>query len=135
MRSGGINWLAVLAAAIAFYAIGFVIYGLLIPAETWMAWEGVSAAEMEAVGESRMMFSPIMPLMTAAFMAVLFKWAQIAGAAKGAKWGAVVALASAVPGMLYGWVYGIGPIEVTLVDMVHLLLGHVAVGAVLGGWK
>ena len=27
MRSGGINWLAVIAAAIAIYAIGFVIYG------------------------------------------------------------------------------------------------------------
>ena len=135
MRAAGINWLAVLAAAIAFYAIGFVIYGLLIPPETWMAWEGVTEAEMQAVGQSRMAFSPVMPLMTAIFMAVLFKWAQVAGASKGAQWAAVVAMASAVPAMLYGWVYGIGPIDVTIVDVSHLFLGHVAVGAVLGGWR
>jgi uncharacterized protein DUF1761 len=135
MRSGGINWLAVAAAAVAIYAIGFVIYGLLIPAETWMAWEGDTQAEMAAVGDSRMPFGVVMPLMTAIFMAVIFKWAQVAGASSGAKWGAVIALASAIPAEMYAWVYGIGPIEVTLVDAGHLLLGHVAAGAVLGAWK
>jgi hypothetical protein len=135
MRSGGINWLAVVAAAVAIYALGFVIYGLLLPAETWMAWSGVSAEDIEAVGSSRMPFSPVMPLMTAIFMAVIFKWAQVAGASNGAKWGAVVALASAVPALMYGWVYGIGPAEMTMVDSGHLLLGHVAAGAILGGWK
>jgi hypothetical protein len=135
MRSGGINWLAVVAAAVAIYALGFVIYGLLLPAETWMAWSGVSAEDIEAVGSSRMPFSPVMPLMTAIFMAVIFKWAQVAGASNGAKWGAVVALASAVPALMYGWVYGIGPAQMTLVDSGHLLLGHVAAGAVLGAWK
>jgi Na+/melibiose symporter-like transporter len=135
MRSGGINWIAVIAAAVAFYAIGFVIYGLLIPAETWMAMSGITAAEMESVGSSRMMLSVVMPLMTAIFMAILFKWGQVTGASRGAQWGMVIALASAVPGMLYGWVYGIGPIDITLVDSGHLLLGHVAAGAILGGWK
>ena len=47
----------------------------------------------------------------------------------------VVALASAVPGMLYGWVYGVGPIDMTVIDSAHLLLGHAAVGAILGGWR
>ena len=135
MRSGGINWLAVIVSAIAIYAIGFVIYGLLIPADTWMAWEGTTTEDMETVGSSRMRFSVIMPLMTAIFMAVIFKWAQVAGASNGAKWGAVIALASAIPTEMYAWVYGIGAAEVTLVDMGHLLLGHVAAGAVLGGWK
>ena len=135
MRSGGINWIAVIAAAVAFYAIGFVIYGLLIPAETWMAMSGITAEEMESVGSSRMAFSVVMPLMTAIFMAILFKWGQVTGASKGAQWGMVIALASAVPGMLYGWVYGIGPIDMTLVDSGHLLLGHIAAGAILGGWK
>jgi len=135
MRAGGINWLAVIAAAVAIYAIGFIIYALLIPAETWMAWEGVSQAEMEAVGESRMMFSPIMPLLTATFLAVLFKWGQVASAGTGIRWAAVVALASAVPTELYAWVYGTGTIEVTIVDSVHLMLGHVVAGAIIGGWK
>ena len=135
MRLGGINWLAVLVAAIAIYAIGFVIYGLLIPAETWMAWEGDTPAELAAVADSRMPFGVIMPLMTAIFMAVIFNWAQIAGASKGAKWGAVLALASAVPAELYAWVYGTGVVQITLIDSFHLLLGHIAAGAILGAWK
>ena len=135
MRAGGINWIAVIVAAVAIYAVGFVIYGLFVPAETWMAWEGITAEDMATVGGSRMPFSVVMPLMTAIFMAVIFKWAQVVGASNGAKWGAVVALASAIPAVMYGWVYGIGPAEITLVDSGHLLLGHVVAGAVLGGWK
>jgi hypothetical protein len=135
MRAGGLNWLAVLAAAIAIYAIGFVIYGLLIPAESWMAMEGVSEAEMAAVGESRMPFSIVMPLMTAIFMAILFRWGNVDSVSKGGQWAALIALASAVPGMLYGWVYGTGPIEMTVLDSAHLFLGHVAAGMILGGWK
>lgn len=123
MRSGGINWLAVLTAAVAVYAIGFVIYGLIVPEET------------EAVVASRMPFGVVMPLMTAIFLAVLLKWGQVAGASKGAQWAMVVSLASAIPTILYGWVYGGMPTETALVDCSHLLLGHVAAGAIIGGWK
>ena len=123
MRALGINWLAVLAAAIAIYVIGFVIYGLLFPEET------------EAVASSRMPFGVVMPLMTAIFLGILLKWGNVGDAAAGARWGAVVALASAVPAMLYGWVYGAVPTETTLIDSAHLLLGHVVAGTIGGGWK
>ena len=53
MRSGGINWLAVIVAAIAIYAVGFVIFGVLVPADTWMAWEGTTAEEIAAVTNVR----------------------------------------------------------------------------------
>ncbi len=134
MRSGGINWLAVIVAAIAIYAIGFVIYGVLVPEESWMAMTGMTEAE-KATALSRMAFSPIMPILTAALMAVLFKWGSVADAVTGAKWALVVALASAIPTILYGWVYGGLNTNMTMVDGSHLLLGHVAAGAILGGWK
>lgn len=126
--------MAVLVAAIAIYAIGFVIYAMLIPEPTWMAMSGMTEAE-KATAMSRMMYSPIMPIMIAVFMAVLFKWGQVADAMSGIRWGAVIALASAIPTMLYGWVYGGLSTDMTMVDCGHLLLGHVAAGAVLGGWK
>ena len=135
MRAGGINWLAVVVAAIAIYAIGFIIYGLLVPAEWWMSASGISQQEMGSIGESRMPFGVVMPLMIAAFLALLFKLGRVADAATGAKWAVVVALASAIPTLLYGWVYGVEPFDVTLIDSAHLLLGHVAAGAILGGWR
>jgi hypothetical protein len=134
MRSGGINWLAVIAAAIAIYAVGFVIYAMLIPEESWMAMSGMTE-ETKAVAMSRMPFSVVMPILTAVFMAILFKWGQVANAASGAKWAVVVALASAVPTILYAWVYGGNNSDMAMIDGAHLLLGHIAAGAILGGWK
>lgn len=135
MRAGGINWLAALAAAVGFYAVGFIIYGVLIDPDMWMAAEGLTAAEMEATGASRMPFSVLMPLATAFGMAVLFKWGNVQTMADGVKWAAVIALASAVPALWYDWVYGVGPAWLTLLDSSHLLLGHAVAGAILGRWK
>jgi len=134
MRSGGINWLAVIVAAIAIYAIGFVMYGVMIPADAYTAMTGMTEGE-KATAMSRMMYSPLMPILTAVFMAVLFKWGQVADAMTGAKWAIVVALASAVPTVLYGWVYGGLDTNMTMIDCAHLLLGHIAAGAILGSWK
>ena len=134
MRSGGINWIAVIAAAVAIYAIGFVIYAMLIPEESWTAMSGMTE-ETKAIAMSRMPFSVVMPLLTAIFMAILFKWGQVASSATGAKWAIVVALASAIPTILYAWVYGGNNTEMMLIDGAHLLLGHAAAGAILGGWK
>ena len=134
MRSGGINWLAVIVAAIVIYAIGFLIYGVVIPEDKLMAMSGMTDAE-KATAMTRMMYSPLMPIMTAVFMAVLFKWGAVADAMAGIKWAVVIGLASAVPTMLYGWVYGGLSTDMTMVDVSHLLLGHIAAGAILGGWK
>jgi Protein of unknown function (DUF1761) len=134
MRSGGINWLGVIVAAIVIYAIGFVIYAVLMPMDSYLAMTGMTEAE-QATATSRMMYSPLMPILTAAFMAVLFKWGAVSGAMAGARWGMAIALASAVPTVLYGWVYGGLNTDMTLIDSAHLLLGHIAAGAILGGWK
>jgi len=135
MRAGGINWVAALAAAIAIYAVGFVIYGLLIDPDMWMAAEGLTAAEMESTGSARMPFSVLMPLATAFGMAVLFKMGNVRGLVDGVKWAALIAFASAIPALWYDWVYGVGPAWLTFLDSSHLLLGHVAAGAILGRWK
>jgi predicted membrane channel-forming protein YqfA (hemolysin III family) len=132
MRALGINWLAVLAAAVAIYAIGFVIYGMLIPEETVTS---SMTEEQLAMGQSRMAFGVVMPILTAAFMAIIFRWANVASATKGAQLAALVALASAIPTILYGWVYGGMDTGSLAIDSAHLMLGHVVAGAILGGWR
>jgi len=134
MRSGGIHWLAVIVAAIAIYAIGFVLYGLLIPEDAWMAMSGMTEAD-KATAMSRMMYGPLMPILTAVFFAVLFKWGAVGDMVSGIKWGAVIALASAIPAVLYAWVYGGADTNVSLIDIAHLGLGHIAAGAIIGGWR
>ena len=135
MRAGGINWAAALVAAIAIYAVGFIIYGLVIDQNAWMAAEGLTEAQVAEAGAARMLFSPLMPLATAIGMAVLFKWCKVDGLSDGAKFGALIAVASAIPALWYSWVYGVGPAWLTVLDSSHLMLGHVAAGAILGSWK
>ena len=48
MRAGGINGLAVLAAAVAFYAIGFILYGMVIGEEQLAAIMGEDLAAASA---------------------------------------------------------------------------------------
>jgi len=135
MRAGGINWLAALVAAIAIYAVGFIIYGVLVDENAWMAAQGLTEADLVASSAARMPFGALMPLATAFAMAVLFKWGNVQGLANGAKWAAVIAIASGIPACWYGWVYGVGPAWLTMLDSGHLLLGHMAAGAILGRWK
>lgn len=135
MRAGGIHWPAMLAAAIAFYAVGFVIYGILIGEAQLAAIMGEDPAAASADEADRMPFGILMPLSTALFMALVFKWGQVSRAATGARWGAVIALASAVPAIWYGWVYGDMPPTMALIDSGHLLLGHVVAGTILGSWR
>ena len=134
MRSAGINWWAVIGAAIAIYAIGFVIYVGLIPMDKWSAMTGMTDSE-KAIATSRMALSPIMPILTAIFVGILFKWGDVGSAAEGMKWAAVIALGSALPALLYDWVYGGMSTVKTAIDCAHLLLGHIAAGGILGRWQ
>jgi hypothetical protein len=134
MEFNGIRPAPVLVAAIATYAVGFVIYGLLVPPETWMQWSGISQDEMDAVGMSRMPFSPVMPLMIALGTALAIRWRGATGVAAGAATGFLMALFFLVGGRLYGYVYGVEGLSILALDVVHLLLNGVAAGAVLGAW-
>jgi hypothetical protein len=135
MHFGELNWLAVLVAAIAIYAIGFVIYAVLIKPDQYMRLARLTKEDMERVGHSRMKFSPLMPIITAIFMAMVFHWAGVDSWQMGIHWGAAIALASAIPAVWYNWVYGVGPAGKELLDSAHLLLGHAVAGAILGGWQ
>jgi hypothetical protein len=135
MKIMGMNAIAILVAAIAIYAVGFLIYGVIVDQAVWMAGQGITKEQMDAVGASRMMYGPAMPLVTAIGMGVLFKWANVSGLANGVKWGALVAILSALPAIWYGWVYGVGPCTGPVIDSVHLLTGHCVAGAILASWK
>ena len=135
MRIAGVNIVAVLVAAVAIYLVGFLIFGVIVDPARWMASAGITPEQAAAVGTSRMAYSVVMPLMTAGFMAVLFNWANVTGLANGAKWGAMIALASAIPALLYGWVYGVGDCFGPMLDSTHMLVGHIIAGGILAAWK
>lgn len=135
MRINAYNPAPIIVAALVIYLVGFLIYGLIVDPQLWMAESGITQAQMDAVGAARMPFSPLMPIATAIGLAVLYRLTNRKGVACGVWLGVVVALTSAVPTIWYGWVYGVGGLAMPLIDSAHLLLGHAAAGAVIGWWK
>ena len=132
MHIAGLNWVAILAAAAAFFAIGYVIHMRLVDLKAWNAAKHIDEAELSLM---RMASGMILPLATAIGLAVLFKWGNVVGVGNGILWGVVIALGSALPVLWYNWFYGTSPIWIFWVDSVHQLTGHVVVGAILAGWR
>ena len=85
MHIAGINWVAVLAAALAFFAIGYVIHMRLVDLKAWNAAKHTDEASLS---RARMASGAILPLSTAIGLAVLFSWGDVTGVGNGIKWGA-----------------------------------------------
>ena len=65
----GDNWLAVLAAAGAIYAVGFLIYGLVFSG-LWLRLSGYTKEQLQP-HMWKMAVSPVMPILTAIGLAFL----------------------------------------------------------------
>lgn len=134
MRFQGHNVLAILVAAIAIYAAGFLIYGLVL-GDAWVAASGYTKAEIET-GMSKMPLSPIMPILIAIGLSLAIKWRNKPGWMAGAVTGLLMAAFFLFPERLYGYVYAPAGGGILLsIDTLHLFLSGLVGGAVLGAWK
>jgi|CXWL01.1.fsa_nt_gi hypothetical protein len=134
MRVMGHNALAILVAAIVIYAIEFVIFAVLISPDQYMAFTGITQAQVDG-GMARMPFGIVPPLLTAIGLSMVIKWRNAPGWMGGAVTALWMAVLFAFGTSLYGYVYG-PHIEAYLpVNLAHFLVCWGAAGAVLGAWK
>lgn len=129
----GDNWLAVGAAAIGIYAVGFLIYGALF-SNLWMRLSGYTREQLQP-HMWKMAVSPVMPILTAIGLALVFKAAGVDSVMDGVLWAFHIWLFIALSTRLYSFVYSPEKKELLLMDAIHLLLGYLVAGAVLGGWR
>lgn len=129
-RIFGHDLLAVIAAAVAIYVIGFLIYALLF-SEFWMAQYGYTADSF-AGHEWKMFLGPVMPILTTLGLAALFQAANASGLNAHIRIGVIAWAGFSLSTLLYGFVYGIAMTKAALaLDAVHLLLGILAASAIL----
>lgn len=133
MRVMGHNALAVIVAAIAIWAIGFIIYVVLFQ-QQWLEWMGVAEADMEQ-DNGRMPFMVVMPFLQAIGLSIAIKWRSQPGWAAGMLTGLILALFFSVAARMYGWVYSFERTELFGLDSLHFFLTHAVAGAILGAWK
>ncbi len=133
MRVAGYNVAAIAAAAVAIYAVGFVTYGLLFQAQ-WIAWNGYSETSF-AGQEWRMALSPVMPILIAVGLAWLLRALKVTGWVRATGVGLAAGVFFAVSDRLYGFVYGIEPVQLLALDAGHQLACFLVGSAVLGLMK
>lgn len=132
MRVMGHNVLAILVAAIAIYAIEFVIFAVLIPGDQYMAMTGMMDGQGDA---GRMPVGAVMPILTAIGLSLAIKWRNAAGWMAGAVTALLMAIFLAFPTSLYGYVYGTHTEQFVAINLAHFLVCYAAAGAILAAWK
>ena len=133
MRYNGHNVLAIVVAAVAIWAIGFLLYVVLF-AEQWSAWMGLTEADMNE-DNGRMPFMVVMPFLQAIGLSLVVKWRNASGWLAGMMTGVLMAIFFSIAARLYGWVYSFEVSELLGLDSLHFLLTHAVAGAILGAWK
>ena len=133
MRFNGHNLLAIFAAAVAIWAIGFLLYVVLFQ-EQWTHWMGISEADMDK-DNGRMPLMVIMPFLQAIGLSLVVKWRNATGLMGGLITGVLMAVFFSIAARMYGWVYSLEVTELFALDSLHFLLTHAVAGAILGAWK
>ena len=128
----GDNWLAIGAGAIAFYAVGFVIYGLVF-SKLWMQLSGYTKEQLTP-HTWKMAVSPIMPILTAIGIAVILKLARVDNLATGLLVTFQIWFFIVLSTRLYSFVYSPEKPGLLVMDTIHLLLGFMACGAIISAW-
>lgn len=134
MRFMGHNVLAIIVAAIAIYAIEFVIFAMLMSQEQYMALTGVTAEQMQG-GAARMPYGIVPPVLAAIGLSLVIKWRNAPGLMGGVTTALLMAVLFAFGTGLYGYVYGTHTEAYQAVNLAHFLVAWGAAGAVLGVWK
>src|SRR5262249_19874356 len=124
----------IIVAAVAIYAIEFVIFAMLLPGAQYMAMSGYSQASMEA-GMARMPLGVIPPILAAIGLSCALKWRNKAGWMAGATAGFIMAICFGVGVSLYSFVYGPNDAAFVGVNLAHFLVCYGVAGAILGAWK
>lgn len=122
----------ILLATVVFFMIGWVWYGMLFM-EKWMALEGMTMDPgSESPPPTTMLVGLLISLLQALGIAAMVKMTGKYGIGSGLKAGALAWLFFAGPLMAYRWNYAEGPAELFHIDIAHLLLGYLVIGAIYG---
>ena len=127
----GDNWIAIIVAAIAIYAVGFAIYGGL--SKLWLSQSGYTKEQLQP-HTWKMALSPIMPILSAIGLALILKLARVDNLATGLMISFEIWLFLVLPARLYNFVYSPEKPGHLAFDAIHLLLGTLVAGGIISAW-
>jgi hypothetical protein len=128
----GDNWLAIIVAAVAIYAIGFIIYGAVFSG-LWMKLSGYTKEQLQP-HMWKMAISWIMPILTAIGLALILKSAEVTNLATSLMISLQVWFFIVLSTRLYSFVYSPERPGLLVMDAIHLFLGVMVAGGIISAW-
>jgi len=129
------NYVAVVVAAIAYWLLGAVWYGVLFTKQ-WMALENMTEAQARSM-------NPVLPyvisfllnILIAYSLAQLCIWRNANTVGRGASVGVLMWIGFVAPITFTTYMYEMRPKELFAINQFYPLAGLVLMGAILGAWK
>ncbi len=128
-----VNWLAIVAATIAGFFIGFLWYGLLFDA-MWMELIGFTAETIEGTSMA-LQFGVSIPATFIAAWGLAVLIGKAPSASDGMMTGAFVSLFFVAAMLAQNYVYSLNPLGLWLVDAGFVIVMFAVMGAVIGMMK
>jgi len=131
------NYLAVIVAAIVYWLLGVVWFGMLF-SKPWMQLEHISEEQAAAMKGAAAAFpyvvSFLLNLLIAFVLAQLCAWRNATTAAKGASLGVLLWIGIVGPITYTTSMYEMRPLNLFLINEGYVLVGLLVMGAIVGGW-
>jgi len=128
------NYPAVVVAAIAYFVLGGVWYGVLFN-KAWMALEHATVEQMHGASPAwAYVISFVLELLIAYSLAQLCIWRNANTAGRGASVGVLVWIGFVGPIACMTYMFEMRPATLFAINEVYPLAGLVLMGAILGGW-
>ena len=119
----GLNLVAVLAASVAFYLVGYLWYEFLFK-DAWMAASGITAADVEGMSPIYMAGGFLITVVQVIGIGLVLGWKGVTDPAGAIKTALVLWLVFALPFTLYPYLYSPAHNSTLLmIDASHLLVG------------
>lgn len=129
----GLNSVAVLAASVAFFFVGFLWYGVIFM-DAWMAGHGLTADD--AGPAIWMLGGFVITVFQVVGVGLVLKWRGVSSLMPAVKTAAILWLVFALPIVHYAYIYlPAHNATLLMIDGSHLLLGWVVSAAILAVMK
>lgn len=133
-----INWLAVLAAGIAYWALGAVWYSKILFANKWLAYTKINPNDPDAKKGMGIMFggSLVLMVLTATGLSILVHRMDITSCwMSGVKLGAITGLLFGTTAIAVSYLYEKRPAGLYLINCGYTVIGNIIAAIIVCCWQ
>lgn len=131
-----LNWLHVLVAALAYFALGAIWYSALFQ-KKWIAYQGINVndPEMKKGSGMIMLMSFIWMFVATIGLAIIVNRLQLDNAVSGIKWGLLTGVCFSAMAISVTYLYVKKPMGLHFIDGLYHVVGQVIAAVILCVWR